>query len=137
MVAGGGFEPPTFGLCDLTQLSMRVGLYLHPRGMLAIQSLRLPPPFRGRGSVLPCRSREVGSTVPQTSRSYFLANVSRANNTPTDLETAFRRGCTEMWRAQGTVLFRRGDEAKGMFIFLSETVSLDFGVYARQQMERP
>jgi len=42
MVAGGGFEPPTFGLCDLTHLSMRVGLYLHPRGMLAIQSLRLP-----------------------------------------------------------------------------------------------
>jgi len=30
MVAGGGFEPPTFGLCDLTHLSMRVGLYLHP-----------------------------------------------------------------------------------------------------------
>jgi hypothetical protein len=42
MVAGGGFEPPTFGLCDLTHLSMRVGLYLHPRGVLAIQSLRLP-----------------------------------------------------------------------------------------------
>jgi hypothetical protein len=43
MVAGGGFEPPTFGLCDLTHLSMRVGLYLHPGGVLAIQSLRLPP----------------------------------------------------------------------------------------------
>ena len=43
VVAGGGFEPPTFGLCDLTHLSMRVGLYLHPRGVLAIQSLRLPP----------------------------------------------------------------------------------------------
>src|ERR1017187_769308 len=62
MVAGGGFEPPTFGLCDLTHLSMRVGLYLHPRGMLAVQSLRLPPPFRGLGSVLPYRSRDVGST---------------------------------------------------------------------------
>ena len=56
MVAGGGFEPPTFGLCDLTHLSMRVGLYLHPRGMLAIESLRLPPPFRGLGSVLPVRT---------------------------------------------------------------------------------
>ena len=52
MVAGGGFEPPTFGLCDLTHLSMRVGLYLHPRGMLAIQSLRLTPPFRGLGSMV-------------------------------------------------------------------------------------
>src|SRR5260370_29363255 len=62
MVAGGGFEPPTFGLCDMTHLSMRVGLYLHPRGMLAIQSLRLPPPFRGLGSVLPYRSLDVGST---------------------------------------------------------------------------
>jgi Cu(I)/Ag(I) efflux system membrane protein CusA/SilA len=30
--------------------------------MLAIQSLRLPPPFRGLGSVLPYRSRDVGST---------------------------------------------------------------------------
>ena len=29
IVAGGGFEPPTFGLCDLTHLSMRVGLSLH------------------------------------------------------------------------------------------------------------
>ena len=47
MVAGGGFEPPTFGLCDMTHLSMRVGLYLHPRGMLAIQSLRLPPTILG------------------------------------------------------------------------------------------
>jgi hypothetical protein len=28
LVAGGGFEPPTFRLCDLTHLSMRVGLYL-------------------------------------------------------------------------------------------------------------
>jgi hypothetical protein len=60
--AGGGFEPPTFGLCDLTHLSVRVGLYLHPRGMLAIQSLRLPSQFRGLGSVLPYRSRDVGST---------------------------------------------------------------------------
>ena len=40
---GGGFEPPIFGLCDLTHLSMRVGLYLHPHGVLAIQSPRLPP----------------------------------------------------------------------------------------------
>ena len=42
MVAGVRFELTTFGLCDLTQLSLRVGLYLHPLGMLAIQSLRLP-----------------------------------------------------------------------------------------------
>ena len=62
MVAGGGFEPPTFGLCDLTHLSMRVGLYLHPRGMLAIQTLRLPPLVRGLGSLLPYRSRDVGSS---------------------------------------------------------------------------
>ena len=61
LVAGGGFEPPTFGLCDLTHLSMRVGLYLHPRGVLAIQSLRLPQ-SQGLGSVLPCRSRALGST---------------------------------------------------------------------------
>jgi len=46
LVAGGGFESPTFGLCDLTHFLMRVGLYLHPGGVLAIQSLRLPR-FRG------------------------------------------------------------------------------------------
>ena len=62
MIAEEGFEPPAVGLCDLTHLSMRVGLYLHPRGVLAIQSLRLPPPFRGRGSVLPYHLRDVGST---------------------------------------------------------------------------
>src|SRR5438309_11761404 len=43
MVAGGGFEPPTFGLCDLTHLSMRVGLYLHPRGA-ARHSVSTPSP---------------------------------------------------------------------------------------------
>ena len=42
LVAEGGFEPPTFGLCDLTHLSMRVGLYLHPRGMLAISLYAFP-----------------------------------------------------------------------------------------------
>ena len=62
MVAGGGFEPPTFGLCDLTHLSMRVGLYLHPRGMLAIPSLRLPPPFRGLGSMV--SSPQITSSAP-------------------------------------------------------------------------
>jgi hypothetical protein len=61
-LAGGGFEPRTFGLCELTHFSMRVGLYLHPLGMLAIQSLRLPPMSRRLVSVLPERSREVGST---------------------------------------------------------------------------
>jgi hypothetical protein len=30
--------------------------------VLAIQSLRLPPPFRGLGSALPYRSRDVGFT---------------------------------------------------------------------------
>jgi hypothetical protein len=30
LVAGVRFELTTFGLCDLTQLSLRVGLYLHP-----------------------------------------------------------------------------------------------------------
>ena len=49
---GVGFDPPTFGLCDLTHLSMRVGLQLHPRGMLATHSLRIPSPSRGLGSMV-------------------------------------------------------------------------------------
>ena len=43
LIAEVRFELTTFGLCNLPQLSLRVGLYLHPaNGMLAIQSLRLP-----------------------------------------------------------------------------------------------
>ena len=52
MVGGADLNRGPFGLCDLTHLSVRVGLYLHPRGMLAIQSLRLPPPFRRLGSMV-------------------------------------------------------------------------------------
>ena len=48
--------------------------------------------------------------------------------TPSELETALRRGCAKIWRAQGTVLFRRGEESRGMFIVLSGIVNLDFGV---------
>jgi hypothetical protein len=62
VVAGVDLNHRPLGYADLTHLSMRVGLYLHPHGMLAIQSLRLPPQFRGLGSVLPYRSRDVGST---------------------------------------------------------------------------
>src|SRR5262249_40764035 len=61
LFCGGGVLRPTFGLCDLTHLSMRVGLYLHPLGVLAIQSLRLPRSL-GLGSVLPYRSRDLGFT---------------------------------------------------------------------------
>jgi hypothetical protein len=62
MVAGGGFEPPTFGLCDLTHLSMRVGLYLHPRGMLAITLYAFPQCPEGWVRYYLYRSRDVGST---------------------------------------------------------------------------
>src|SRR5438445_12527974 len=61
MVAGGGFERPTFGLCDLTDLSMRGGLYFHPRGVLATHSLRLPPPVGGLGPRLLCPPRTFGT----------------------------------------------------------------------------
>jgi hypothetical protein len=44
MVAGVRFELTTFGLCDLTQLSLRESdcTFIPGNGMLAIQSLRLP-----------------------------------------------------------------------------------------------
>jgi hypothetical protein len=61
VVAEGGFEPPTFGLCDLTHLSMRVGLYLHtPWG--ACHPVSTPSPIPGLGPVLLDRSWDVGST---------------------------------------------------------------------------
>jgi len=49
-------------------------------------------------------------------------------STPIELETVLRRGSKKIWRERGSVLFRRGDDAKGMFIVLSGAVNLDFGV---------
>jgi hypothetical protein len=43
MVAGVRFELTTFGLCDLTQLSLRVGLYLHPAERDARHPVFTPP----------------------------------------------------------------------------------------------
>src|SRR5258708_33103054 len=43
MVAGGGFESPTFGLCDLTHISMRVGLYLTHEGCSPSSIYAFPP----------------------------------------------------------------------------------------------
>ncbi len=63
MVAGVRFELTTFGLCDLTQLSLRVGLYLHPAdGMLAIQSLRLPRSSEAWFGIAVPAQRALGST---------------------------------------------------------------------------
>jgi len=62
MVAGGGFEPLTFGLCDLTHLFDESRTVSSSTGMLAIQSLHLPHDFGELGSVLPYRSGDVGST---------------------------------------------------------------------------
>jgi hypothetical protein len=61
---GGGFEPPTFGLCDLTHLSMRVGPYLHLRGS-SLSSLYAFPQFLVAWfaiALLParCRFRRLG-----------------------------------------------------------------------------
>jgi len=48
VVAGVGFEPTTFGLCFLTQLSLRVGLYLHPAERDARRPVSTPSSlFRG------------------------------------------------------------------------------------------
>ena len=58
LVAGGRFELTTFGLCDLTQLSLRVGLYLHPGERDARHPVSTPSSFFPRlGSVLPCPYR--------------------------------------------------------------------------------
>jgi hypothetical protein len=54
MIAGGRFEPTTFGVCDLTQLSLRVGLYL--------QSFRLPRSSEARFGIAVPAQRALGST---------------------------------------------------------------------------
>jgi hypothetical protein len=59
MVAGVRFELTTFGLCDLTQLSLRVGLYLHPGERDARHPVSTPSSFF-RGLVRYCRTRTAG-----------------------------------------------------------------------------
>ena len=59
MVAGVRFELTTFGLCDLTQLSLRVGLYLHPEERDARHPVSTPSSFF-RGLVRYCRTRRAG-----------------------------------------------------------------------------
>ena len=53
MVAGVRFELTTFGLCDLTQLSLRVVLYLHPAEGCSPSSLYAFLDLPRLGSVLP------------------------------------------------------------------------------------
>jgi len=59
MVAGVRFELTTFGLCDLTQLSLRVGLYLHPSERDARHPVSTPS-SNFRGLVRYCPSRTAG-----------------------------------------------------------------------------
>jgi hypothetical protein len=59
MVAGVRFELTTFGLCDLTQLSLRVGLYLHPGERDARHPVSTPSSIF-RGLVRYCRTRTAG-----------------------------------------------------------------------------
>jgi hypothetical protein len=59
MVAGVRFELTTFGLCDLTQLSLRVGLYLHPAERDARHPVSTPSSIV-RGLVRYCLSCTAG-----------------------------------------------------------------------------
>lgn len=47
---------------------------------------------------------------------------------PLDLHAALEQRCERVLKPRSTVLFRRGEKAVGMFLILSGTVRLDFGV---------
>jgi CRP/FNR family transcriptional regulator, dissimilatory nitrate respiration regulator len=47
---------------------------------------------------------------------------------PADLQTALKQNCERVRRRRGAVLFRRGENALGIFVVLAGKVSLDFGV---------
>jgi CRP-like cAMP-binding protein len=47
---------------------------------------------------------------------------------PPNLHTALEERCEKVRKPRSTVLFRRGEAPFGMFLVLSGTVSLDFGV---------
>src|SRR6266513_6339185 len=70
MVAGVRFELTTFGLCDLTQLSLRVGLYLHPEERDARHPVSTPSSIF-RGLVRYCPSRTAGLRFHRLRRVIF------------------------------------------------------------------
>ena len=47
---------------------------------------------------------------------------------PTDLRAVLERDCERLRKAKETVLFRRGENAFGLFIVLCGAVKLDLGV---------
>ena len=49
---------------------------------------------------------------------------------PDELYVALQQCCERVRQPRGTVLFRRGEKALGMFLVLSGVVNLDFGVDA-------
>src|SRR6266566_9257125 len=70
MVAGVRFELTTFGLCDLTQLSLRVVLYLHPEERDSRHPVSTPSSFF-RGLVRYCRTRTAGLRFRRLRRVIF------------------------------------------------------------------
>jgi CRP-like cAMP-binding protein len=48
--------------------------------------------------------------------------------TPVNLQIALEQRCEKMRKTKGSVLFRRGEKAAGLFVVLSGKVSLDLGV---------
>ena len=61
LVAGVRFELTTFGLCDLTQLLLRIDWTLTPRTGCSPSSFYAFLVLPRRGSVLPCPQRASGS----------------------------------------------------------------------------
>ncbi len=47
---------------------------------------------------------------------------------PVDLQIALQQSCEKLRKPKGSVLFRRGEAAIGLFVVLSGKVSLDLGV---------
>jgi CRP-like cAMP-binding protein len=54
--------------------------------------------------------------------------MARRYTAPPDLYDALEQRCEKVRKAKPTVLFRRGEQAFGMFLILRGTVGLDFGV---------
>jgi CRP-like cAMP-binding protein len=50
------------------------------------------------------------------------------DSTPVSLQIALEQRCEKIHKPEGSVLFRRGEKATGLFVVLSGKVSLDLGV---------
>lgn len=66
-----------------------------------------------------------------------MAHRAARYEAPPDLHDALEQRCERVRKSRSTVLFRRGEQAFGVFLILKGTVNLDFGVETAPGLASP